>query len=247
MRFVDEFYPESKFGGFTDVDGTVNFYTRVNALINQNNTILEVGCGRGAYSEDKVELRRNLRIFKGKVNKVIGIDVDINASRNPYLDEFRLIENDSWPIETGTIDLVISDFVLEHIGNPNVYFSELTRVVKKGGYVCIRTPNAWGYVAIASRIIPNRFHARAVEIAQKERKEEDVFPAFYRCNSVRLIKRMMKSNGFECAVYEYEAEPSYLSFSKIAFILGVLHQKYAPSILKPAIFAFGKKVGNNRQ
>jgi len=51
---------------------------------------------------------------------------------------------------------------------------------------------------------------------------------------------MMKKHGFEGVVYGYEAEPSYLSFSKSAYRLGVLHQRFAPRFLKPVIFAFGK-------
>jgi hypothetical protein len=50
----------------------------------------------------------------------------------------------------------------------------------------------------------------------------------------------MEKNGFECVVYGYEAEPAYLSFSKIAYFIGVLHQRFAPGFMKSAIFAFGK-------
>ena len=55
----------------------------------------------------------------------------------------------------------------------------------------------------------------------------------------------MKKNSIEGVVYGYEAEPSYLSFSTIAYSLGVLHQKFAPEFIKPAIFAFGKINKNN--
>jgi hypothetical protein len=75
---------------------------------------------------------------------------------------------------------------------------------------------------------------------QDRRKEEDVFPTLYKCNSIRKLKNVMKKNGFECVVYGYEAEPSYLSFSTVAYGMGVLHQRFAPAFLKPAIFAFGK-------
>jgi len=30
---IDKHYPESRFGGFSDIDGTVTFYSRVNALL----------------------------------------------------------------------------------------------------------------------------------------------------------------------------------------------------------------------
>ncbi len=240
MNSKESFYPEVRFGGFTDIDGTVAFYNRVNSLIDPSFVILDVGCGRGASSGDSVRLRKNLRILKGKVSKVIGIDVDQCAQDNPFLDEFNLIRGDVWPISSSSIDLIICDNVLEHIGNPDQFFAEITRVLKNGGFLCIRTPNRWSYFALAATLIPDRYHSKVLSIVQDGRKEEDVFPTVYRCNSLRKLKRIMKKTGFECVVYGYEAEPSYLSFSKSAYFLGVLHQRFAPGFLKPAIFAFGR-------
>lgn len=100
MNNKERFYPEARFGGFTDIDGTVAFYNRVNSILDSSFVVLEVGCGRGAYNEESVTLRKNLRILKGKVAKVVGIDVDQSAQNNPFLDEFRLIQGDSWPVES---------------------------------------------------------------------------------------------------------------------------------------------------
>ncbi|RJR14936.1 MAG: class I SAM-dependent methyltransferase [Nitrospiraceae bacterium] len=234
------FYPESKFGGFTDIDGTMAFYNRVNALINRDSVVLDVGCGRGSYAEDPIPIRRNLRILKGKVKTVIGIDVNSSAEQNPFIDTFYHINTEKWPVPDNSADLIISDNVLEHISSPEKFFSEVCRVLKAGGHICIRTPNAWSYIALISRVIPNMFHAKVLKKAQVNTNEEDVFPTLYRCNSVRKLKAVLNKYGFEYTVYCYEAEPSYLSFSKFAYWLGVLHQRFAPRFLKPAIFAFGK-------
>ena len=240
MKNKDRFYPEAKFGGFTDIDGTVVFFNRVNALLESSFTILDIGCGRGAYSEDSVPLRKNLRVMKGKVSKVIGIDVDQGAQNNPFLDEFHLIREDTWPINNDSIDLIVCDNVLEHVDNPDKFFAEIVRVLKHDGLLCIRTPNRWSYIALATTLIPNKYHSKVTSIVQDRRNEEDVFPTVYKCNSVRKLKRIMNKNGFECVVYCYEAEPSYLSFSKLVYFIGVLHQRFAPGFLKPAIFAFAK-------
>lgn len=45
--YMGLYYPESRFGGFTDVDGTVAFYTRVQSLVEAGSVVLDVGCGRG--------------------------------------------------------------------------------------------------------------------------------------------------------------------------------------------------------
>ncbi|MBE0698497.1 MAG: SAM-dependent methyltransferase, partial [Anaerolineaceae bacterium] len=71
---MERFYPESKFGGFTRIDGTIAFYTRVQALIDTDCVVIDFGCGRGAYADDPVSHRRSLRIFQGKARRVIGLD-----------------------------------------------------------------------------------------------------------------------------------------------------------------------------
>jgi hypothetical protein len=60
------FYPETRFGGFTDIDGTMAFFNRVNSLLDSSFVVLDVGCGRGEYHEDEVCVRRNLRNLRGK-------------------------------------------------------------------------------------------------------------------------------------------------------------------------------------
>jgi len=77
---------------------------------------------------------------------------------------------------------------------------------------------------------------------QDKRKIEDVFPTVYKCNTAGSIKKKMKFYGFDSVVYGHEAEPSYLSFSGMAYCFGVLYQRLAPNFLKGSIFAFGVKV-----
>lgn len=240
MRYKELFYPEARFGGFSDIDGTIAFFNRVNSLLQPSFTVLDVGCGRGAHADDPILLRRNLRMLKGKVKKVIGIDVDLTAQDNPFIDEFRQIQANDWPIESDSIDLIVCDHVLEHIADPDPFFSEVRRTLKDGGLFCIRTPNRWSYIAIAATLIPNKYHSKVTSVVQEGRKEQDVFRTFYKCNSIRKIKHILKRHNFDSVVYGYEAEPSYLSFSKYAYWLGVLHQRFAPRSLKAVIFAFGK-------
>ena len=48
------FNPESRFSGFTDIDGTVAFYLRVNALATSKDIVLDFACGQGTYANDPV-------------------------------------------------------------------------------------------------------------------------------------------------------------------------------------------------
>jgi SAM-dependent methyltransferase len=203
---------------------------------------LDIGCGRGVYQEDPCRIRRELRGLKGKCQRVIGIDIDKRAASNPFLDEFRLINSDRWPLEDASVDLMICDQVLEHVEEPEAFFSECSRVLRVGGYFCLRAANGLGYIALMGRLLPNNYHTKVLARVQARCESEDVFATYYRCNTIRTIRRCMKNVGFDGYVYTYEAEPSYLEFSKIAYWLGTLHQKYAPKALKLSIFGFTRKV-----
>ena len=240
--YMGRYYPETRFGGFTDVDSTIAFYTRVQALVEPSSVILDIGCGRGAYAEDTVRVRSQLRAFKGKCRRIIGIDVDPQARDNPFLDEFRLVEGDRWPVADASVDLSICDYVLEHVAQPEPFFSECRRTLRPGGYLCLRTSNALSYISLFARLIPNRLHARVLDkVLYTRKKQEDIFPTVYRCNTMRRIRQMLDRYGFEHCVYGYEAEPYHLGFARWAYRCGVLHQRFAPRFCKGMIFAFARK------
>lgn len=238
---MQTFYPESRFAGFTQVDGTIAFYARVQALAGPDTVLVDFGCGRGTYAGDPVPFRRDLRIFKGKARRVIGLDASPAGADNPFLDEFLLLNDTRWPLADASADLVLCDNVLEHLPEPQTFFAEARRVLVPGGIACIRTPNRWNYIAIISRLLKGRQRAQALARAKPSLAEEDAFPTLYRCNTLPALRRALADNGFEAVVYGYEAEPTYLAFSKVAYALGALHQKLAPGVFKAALFAFGRK------
>ena len=236
-------YPESRFGGFSRVDGTVAFYTRIRSLLRPEMRVLDVGCGRGWSEDNPVPFRRDLCNFRGDCAHVLGIDVDPDAAENPKIDEFRLIENvDTWPVEDASVDLVVSDYVLEHVGDPDAYARELARVLRPGGFFCARTPNKLGYVALVSQAVPDRLHARVVSTTQQgTREEHDVFPTFYRMNTAGSVRKLLDRHGFETEVIRHAGEPTYFRFSALAYRLGALLHRALPGPLQNQFFVFARK------
>lgn len=236
-------YPEIGYGGYTRCDGTVAFFARVNALLAPDAHVLDIGCGRGACFDDESSPWRNsLRNFKERARQVTGIDVDEEGRSNPSLDAFHLIEDPGrWPIESDSIDLAVSNYVLEHVENPGTFFSECHRVLKPGAYVCLQTPNRYSYVSLIASVIPNRFHAGITSKVQDSRRSDDVFPTFYRCNTKRAVIRYMRKAGFEVTVLRHEAEPAYLRFSSLAYRLGVLAHRLMPPPLASTLLIYARK------
>lgn len=240
-------YPEARFGGFSDIDQMVTFYTRVRALLEPSSTVLDIGCGRGRRASQPTSYRARLPAFRDNCERVIGIDVDPAARDNPLIDEFRLIVPDApWPLDDASVDLAISDYVLEHVEDPEAFFAECRRVIRPGGYLCMRTTNAMSYFGLAARLTPNRLHAAVVQRTYvKPRQELDVFPTRFRCNTVGAVRRVLDRHGFDHCVYGYQSDPAHFGFSRALYALGVLHQRYAPRRIRTSIFAFAQRSPNH--
>jgi len=236
-----QFYPEVCVGGFTDIDGTILFYNRVLSLLEPHSVVVDFGCGRGAFFSDPVRFRREMRMLRNHSAMAIGLDIDSASQSNPGIHQFRLLESSRWPVDDGAADLVLLDCVVEHLPDPGAVFREAARVLRRGGYIAIRTTNRWHYVGFIARVLPSRFHKRTLRAAQPSRQEKDIFPASYRCNDLPEMRRQLRAAGFEPFVYAHEPEPGYLAFSRWAYALGVVYQRIVPKFFRSTILAFGRR------
>jgi len=240
-KYFNRFYPESRFGDFSDVNGTIRFYSRVRALVQPDFTVLDIGCGRGSHAETISSFEKLLRVYKGQIKHVLGIDLDPVGETNPTLDEFRLINGPKWPVEDCAIDLAVTDWTMEHVEDPKAFLQECHRVLKPGGFLCLRTANRRGYVVALSSLIPNRIHTKILSRVQPGREDQDVFPTVYRCNTVGKLSRALKDLGFDACVYGHNPEPSYLGFSYPSYALGVLYQRITPRSWGTTLLAYARK------
>ena len=231
---------ESMLGGFTSQDGTVEFYSRVNAILQPTFKVLDLGAGRGAWHYiERSAYKRGIREFRGKVAEYIGADVDHAVLSNPTTDRNVLIQNGRLPVADDEIDLVICDWVLEHIVDMGSFSAEMQRVLKPGGYFCARTPHAMSYFSLAARAVKNSSHVKWLRWVQPKRKAEDAFPTVYRCNTLKAVGRCFE--GWEDFSYIYSAEPSYYFGSKPIFQMMNLVHRLAPRALCGSLFIFLRK------
>jgi len=109
------------------------------ASIKKGETILDLGSGAGfdcfIASEET-----------GKTGKVIGVDftpemvnqANINAKKGNYTNvEFKIGEIENLPIDDNTIDLIISNCVINLSNQKEEVFKEAYRVAKQGGRLMI--------------------------------------------------------------------------------------------------------------
>ena len=226
-------YPEAAVGGYTQLDGQVEFYTRVNALVGPESHVLDFGAGRGHWAVDPMpEISRRLRMLKGRVARVVGTDVD----------EAKVVAPGApLPYDDGTFDLVIADHVLEHIDAEHApeVAAELMRLLKPGGWLAARTPNKWGIIGVGARAVPNSLHVRVLDRLQPGRKAEDVFPVRYSMNTRKDLRRLFAGHGVH--VYGHASEPTYFGRSAALWRVAAAVDRVTPPRLRPTLMVFVQK------
>jgi SAM-dependent methyltransferase len=211
VSVIARLYPETEAGGFSRKAGGLLFYARVQELLEPGMTVLDFGAGRGLHAESRIKLMRELANMKGKVAKVIGVDVDDAVMRNPMLDEAHVFDGRRIPLADRSVDLVVSDHVFEHIEDPAAAAAELDRILKPGGWICARTPSSGSLIALGARLVPNRLHAKLLRRIQPDgtREDEDVFPTRYRLNSKSALRRYFPPARWEHYSHYWDGEPAY--------------------------------------
>lgn len=99
----------------------------------QQQTMLEIGCGRG-------EMLRN---FQKLGLDVQGIDLSAEAPKFNQDIEIKVgdVENEPLPYKDNSFDIVYSKSVLEHFYYPERYMKEVYRVLKPNGKILTLVPD----------------------------------------------------------------------------------------------------------
>lgn len=240
------FYPESRFGGFSHRDCTIEFFTRINALLRSGDRILDFGAGRGGgITDDPCRFRRDLQKLQGRCAELVGCDIDPAVMDNPHLDNAVLIEaGKELPFPDASFDLIFCSYVFEHVADAGLVSRELLRILKPGGYLCALTPNKWGYVALAAALVSNRLHRKVLHQVQPTRADMDVFPTIYALNTPGAIRRHFSAKS-DVVTYPYTPEPAYHLGSPLLYWAFRWVHKHLPDRFATNLFIFARKHGSN--
>lgn len=148
--------------------------------------VADIGAGRGELSQLLLPL----------VDSVTMVDFyDANIAH----DKIKFVKtnlNDLWDIADHSFDITFSLEVIEHIENPRHFVREIARILKKGGYGFISTPNNLNLFSKLYFLLKNehRFF------------QDNCYPAHITCLFKKDMERIFQENGLvlKKVYYNYE-------------------------------------------
>lgn len=239
---MQRLFPENRIVRFNRRQDRLLFFSMVNELVTPDMTVVDFGAGRNRFPDYGRHLDQ-IATLKGRCERVIGVDVDDAVLSNDAMDEAHVMAPDgAIPLGDETADLIYSYAVFEHLADPAESAAELTRVLKPGGWLCAWTPNKWGYVATAARMVPNAWHGKVLAKAEpKGRGEKDIFPTVYKLNSRSAVRQYFPETAFEHRSFTYNAQPSYHFGSALMARFWLLAMALTPSAMAQGLFVFIQK------
>tara|TARA_B100000212_G_scaffold340043_2_gene319716 strand:+ start:810 stop:1538 length:729 start_codon:yes stop_codon:yes gene_type:complete len=116
----------------------INLFLLSRYVKKKNFTLLDAGCGIGS--------NLNSILKKYPKAKIIGIDnyqPDLEIAQNFFLNKADFILGDciDTKLNSSSVDVVLSNQVIEHITRYDEYLNEIKRVLKPKGLLILSTPN----------------------------------------------------------------------------------------------------------
>lgn len=176
--------------------------------VQPGDTVADLGCGSGTL----------LHRLRHRAGGLVGVDLD-DAAFYKYPDlDLRKGTIYELPIDSGSVDVVSSKWVFEHLAEPARAVAEIQRILKPEGVAVIAAPNVAHPSMALSWALPTSVKQKALAFVDGI-EEELVLPTYYRANTERALDRWFHGVGFTKLDFDYWGDPSYWLFSSTLFRL----------------------------
>jgi SAM-dependent methyltransferase len=201
---------------FNSVKGVHDLYDDcLLPLVKSDIRLLDAGCGKKGI----------MNKYKRKTALTVGVDIELNALKCNIAIDYKIVSKvENLPFKNGTFDVIISQWVVEHLPNPRLAFKEFNRVLKEKGSLILVTNSIYNPLMMFNAIMPQGIRDRIKKRLLPLEIKEDTFPTYYRCNSLSKIDRALRDLGYEKKIISYIGDPSFFIFSKLLFPLTLFYE-----------------------
>lgn len=229
-RYIKSYYPKY-------VSKSERFKELLVPHLTYSLDMIDLGCGRG---------KETCLNYKELTRCSYGLDISESVYSNPTIHRPLVGSVYDIPLPPSSVDLAVNQELLEHLEFPQKMFNETARILKPNGIFAAMTPNLWDPSMIISFLTPYAFH-RFINKNLYNIDPSDVFPTYYRANTLGRLKKLGARAGLDLISHEYfRCNPGSLDFSptltKIEVAYARLVSKFdALGCLRDIIIVFFRK------
>jgi len=156
---------------------------------------LDLGCGHQLVPDWMVGAAAHQHAAVRKVKQIVGIDLDHHALRKNHVLRHRLHADISHlPFADASFNLVSANMVVEHLPSPDQALREIHRILTPDGRFIFHTPNGLYPTTAVAYYVPQPIKNRIIHWLEN-RPDDDVFPVWYRMNTIRAIRHHASAAG----------------------------------------------------
>jgi SAM-dependent methyltransferase len=160
--------------------------------------------------------------------KLIGVDVSPEAMENNDALDQRIVGDITagLPFARGSVDLITSRSVLEHLRDTRAFVAESARVTRAGGYAIHFFPSRFAPFAIANQLLPNRVSRALLESIFPWARDVLGYPAFYDHCYQSAMTQLFEQSGFSVVNVRLSySQAYYFSFFVPLFAVAALYDE----------------------
>lgn len=150
-----------------------------------NGIFVDGGCGQERFVER----------YSDSFRHCIGMDVNIEK-RHVSKGNVHFIKSnlEHIPLKSACTDVLLTNFVLEHLREPSKVFKEISRVLKTNGIFISWTPNANSPAGVIIRFLP---YSMVESLKKGLNSGDSSYPTFYRANTPSTLDALLEDAGFK--------------------------------------------------
>jgi len=203
----------------------------VSDYIEKHSRALDLGCGQSTLADRQIV----------SAQFTAGIDTsfsDLKANRAVGFPISGMAE--AVPFARNSFDVVLSQWVMEHLPRPDLVFTEVARILKPGGTFIVFTTNIYNYIPLTSRLVPSQIQSKLLRTLLG-RPQHETFPTHYRANSRQALAKLAEKGGLVMESCTYSGNPFYLTFSRLLFLGALLFERVTdfPPLQKLKLYILG--------
>ena len=162
-------------------------------------SFLDIGANDGSFCPEVSRVASHAGHFAG-------VDPDVaKLDRHPLLDCRYPSTLEKAEIREESFDCLYAIYVLEHVNDPNGFLEAASKALRPGGSLFFITPNGYHYFAFIAGILAKLgIQDMVLKIIRPTTLVDNYhYPAVYRLNSARRLRRLGQEYGFNECEFRY--------------------------------------------